>query len=77
MIRRSRTAARNTERTLLKRVLMVPGASFDMVIDFTHSSTWARWICRSGEPPKGTDLAARSIALTVVASHTCRFDQPS
>jgi hypothetical protein len=25
----------------------------------------------------GADAAARSIALTVVASYTCRFDQPS
>ena len=41
----SRTAARNTERTFTKRVLIVPGAKgrggslVATVIDFTHAST--------------------------------------
>jgi hypothetical protein len=62
-IRRSRTAARKTERTLLKCVRMAPGASLDVVIAFTHSSILARWIFRNGVSVKGADLAARSIAL--------------
>jgi len=42
----SRTAARKTERTLTKRVLIVPGVSgrgravVGTVMDFTHASTW-------------------------------------
>ena len=48
----------------------VAAPSLDVVIAFTHSSISARWIFRNGVSVKGADLAARSIALTVVASHT-------
>jgi len=69
-ISRSRTAARNTERTLLNRVLIVPAARLATTIDLTHCSTFDRLMRPNGRLANGTDPAARFIALTVVDSHT-------
>ena len=77
LMRRSRTAARNTERTLTKRVLIVPGASAGRsgvltVIDFTHISTWVVLIARSGIAQNDVDRTASDIATCVLGIHTCR-----
>lgn len=69
---RSRTAARNTARTLLTRVRTVPGARPRVVICLIHCSTWDRRSSASGSFANGTLRAAVSIASTVVASQTCR-----
>ena len=67
----SRTAARNTERTLTNRVLIVPGASgrgrlaVATVIDFTHASTWLGRIRRRSTSVKVVDRAASDIAFRV------------
>ena len=49
----SATAARNTERTMTYRVLIVVGAS-SMLIVFTHASTWDRRIDFIDRSAKGT-----------------------
>lgn len=69
-INRSRTAARNTERTSLNRVLIVPAARSATTVALTHCSTFDRLMRPSGRLANGTDLAARFIALTVLDSHT-------
>ena len=71
---RSLTAARNTDRTLTYRVLIVPGASPAASIDLIHTSTSERRTCRIGLSPKGTDRAASDIASTVPGAQTCRAD---
>jgi hypothetical protein len=69
---RSRTAARSTALTLLTRVRTVPGASPRVIICLIHCSMCERRRSANGNCAKGTLFAARSIASTVVASHTWR-----
>lgn len=71
---RSATAARNTPRTMVKRVSMVLGASDDAIC-LTHLSTWERRIERSGISPNVTPAAAMSAFSRVDESHTCLGDQ--
>lgn len=67
----SRTAARKTERTLTKRVLIVPGASgrgraeVGTVMDFTHASTWLGRTSRRSTSAKVVERAASDIAFRV------------
>jgi hypothetical protein len=72
-ITRSRTAPRRTARTLLTRVLIVPGASPRASIDLTHASTCDRRRLRSGTSANVV-AAARSITRRVPEAHTCRAD---
>ena len=81
-ISRSRTAARNTERTLTNRVLTVPGASGPRVcvvtvIDFTQVSTWVVRILRSSIDRNDVPRTASDIATCVLEVHTCRAAQDS
>lgn len=68
---RLRTAARNTERTLTKRVLIVPGASgrgrdsVGTVIDLPQASTWLGRTRGRSTSAKMVDRAASDIAARV------------
>ncbi|MGO9157370.1 hypothetical protein [Mycobacterium sp.] len=68
----SRRAPRNTDRTLLNRVVIVPGASPATVIVLTHASMCERRMARISRSANGTEPAASPIALTVVGAHTWR-----
>jgi hypothetical protein len=68
----SRTAPRSTARTLLVRVRIVPGLSPASAMISTHCSRCDRRSRFIGTSPKVTVLADRSMAFSVVDSHTCR-----
>ena len=73
---RSAIAARNTDRTITNRVLMVLGAHLsDMA--FTHASTCERRMAFIGRAANGTEPVARSALANVAPTHTCRADQSS
>jgi len=71
-IMRSRTAARSTARTLLNRVLIVPGASPRSIIDLTHDSTCEARKDDIRTRPNVTDSAARFIASVVPGAQALR-----
>lgn len=71
---RSCRAPRNTDRTLLNRVFMVPAASPRSAMPFTHASTWDRLTFRSSTSAKVHDRIARLIAFDVPAARSCRCD---
>ncbi len=72
----SRTAARKTERTFTKRVLIVPGAkgrgrsAVFTVIDFTHASTCLGLTRRRSTSANEVDRAASDMAFLVPSVQT-------
>ena len=70
-ITRSATAARKTDRTITKRVLIVLGAHW-VDIALTHASTCDRRIAFMGRSAKVTDPVARSALALVEGTHNCR-----
>lgn len=68
----SRTAARNTERTLTNRVLTVPAARPFTDMPLTQTSTCVGRIVRSSFSPNVVERTASDIALCVQSVQICR-----